>query len=421
MTARRTPPALKQNAATESMERILRQRDRLLAISARLIGLAATAVALLLLAVPGVLPLGLLLLTLPFFAALAAVQWRMGSTRTVLWPLVVVGVGIATIVLLRLEAVGLFDGMAGLSAPVGMNRGISDAMRVLASCAAASAGILLTVSLGRMLILVAAFAATMITVAVAFTDSTALAYASLTTIAGWAGMTATGTVLSTGLLRAARRISSIGRAHRSERHASETEAQRRQGARLLHDTVLATLTLLAHSGVGVSRSALRRQAADDARLLRQLRLNASPVGMSGVAAAEQPQATGTAVAEPTDNLERLRTRFDRLGLDVDWNGASHVNLEPARLEAFLLALGECLENVRRHAGVNEAHVTITEDEAAVRAVVTDNGAGFVPAEVPEGRLGYRESVVGRLREVGGSARVFSAPGSGTTVVLEVPR
>jgi signal transduction histidine kinase len=71
--------------------------------------------------------------------------------------------------------------------------------------------------------------------------------------------------------------------------------------------------------------------------------------------------------------------------------------------------------------VNEAHVTITEDEAAVRAVVTDNGAGFVPAEVPEGRLGYRESVVGRLREVGGSARVFSAPGSGTTVVLEVPR
>jgi signal transduction histidine kinase len=423
MTARRTPPALKQNAATESMERILRQRDRLLAISARLIGLAATAVALLLLAVPGVLPLGLLLLTLPFFAALAAVQWRMGSTRTVLWPLVVVGVGIATIVLLRLEAVGLFDGMAGLSAPVGMNRGISDAMRVLASCAAASAGILLTVSLGRMLILVAAFAATMITVAVAFTDSTALAYASLTTIAGWAGMTATGTVLSTGLLRAARRISSIGRAHRSERHASETEAQRRQGARLLHDTVLATLTLLAHSGVGVSRSALRRQAADDARLLRQLRLNASPVGMSGVAAAEQATttATGTIVLEQPDNLGRVRKRFEKLGLEVDWHGESSVRLGAANLEAFLLALGECLENVRRHSGVQEAHVTITEDEETVRAVVTDNGKGFVPAEVPEARLGFRESVVGRLREVEGSARVFSAPGAGTTVVLEVPR
>src|SRR3954453_3394356 len=302
------------------MERILRQRDRLLAISARLIGLAATAIALLLLAVPGVLPLGLLLITLPFFAALAAVQWRMGSTRSVLWPLVVVGVGIATIVLLRLEALGLFDGLAGVTAPVGMNRGISDAMRVLASCAAASAGILLTVSLGRMLILVAAFAATMITVAVVFTDSTALAYASLATIAGWAGMTATGTVLSTGLLRAARRISSIGRAHRSERHARETEAQRRQSARLLHDTVLATLTLLAHSGIGVSGSALRRQAADDARLLRHLRLNASPGGMRGVATAEKPQTTdtGTVLAEPADNLEKVRRRFQKLGLEVDW-------------------------------------------------------------------------------------------------------
>jgi len=30
-------------------------------------------------------------------------------------------------------------------------------------------------------------------------------------------------------------------------------------------------------------------------------------------------------------------------------------------------------------------------------------------------------VIGRLREVGGNARLFSSPGSGTTVVLEVPR
>src|SRR5919199_177944 len=125
------------------MERILRQRDRLLANSARLIGLAATAIALVLLAV------------------LAAAQVRMGSTRSVLWPLVVVGVGIATIVVLRLEASGLFDGLAGVPQPVGMNRGVSDAIRVLASSAVASAGILLTVSLGRMLMLVAAFTATM--------------------------------------------------------------------------------------------------------------------------------------------------------------------------------------------------------------------------------------------------------------------
>ena len=180
--------------------------------------------------------------------------------------------------------------------------------------------------------------------------------------------------------------------------------------------MLATLTLLAHSGVGVSREALRRQAGDDARLLRQLRLSPTPISMSGTPGAE-PREDGL----KSDSLQAIRTRFERLGLDVSWHGAGTVSLRPDRLDAFLLALSECLENVRRHSGVEEAHVTITDDATTVRALVTDNGVGFVPAEVPQGKLGYRESIVGRLEEVGGTARVFSAEGSGTTVVLEVPR
>ena len=91
------------------------------------------------------------------------------------------------------------------------------------------------------------------------------------------------------------------------------------------------------------------------------------------------------------------------------------------LDAFLLALGECLENVRRHSGVNEAHVTITDDETNVRAMVTDAGKGFDVATIDTGRLGFTESIVARLRDVGGNARLFSSPGSGTTVVLEVPK
>jgi signal transduction histidine kinase len=123
----------------------------------------------------------------------------------------------------------------------------------------------------------------------------------------------------------------------------------------------------------------------------------------------------------SDSLQAVRARFERLGLDVSWHGAGTVSLRPDRLDAFLLALSECLENVRRHSGVDEAHVTITDDEASVRALVTDNGVGFEPAAVPAGKLGYRESIVGRIEEAGGTARVFSAQGSGTTVVLEMPR
>ena len=47
--------------------------------------------------------------------------------------------------------------------------------------------------------------------------------------------------------------------------------------------------------------------------------------------------------------------------------------------------------------------------------------GFEPDAVDGGRLGYAESVVGRLNTVGGRARIFSSPGSGTTVMLEVPK
>ncbi len=50
---------------------------------------------------------------------------------------------------------------------------------------------------------------------------------------GWSLASVTGIWISAGVPQAARRIASIGRAHRAERQASEIEAQRRQSARLL--------------------------------------------------------------------------------------------------------------------------------------------------------------------------------------------
>ena len=237
------------------------------------------------------------------------------------------------------------------------------------------------------------------------------------TICAWLATAAGGWWLSLSIPRAMQRIAAIGRAHRAERHASELEAQRRQDARLLHDTVLATLTLLAHSGVGVSPTALQHQAGDDARLLRQLRLGGLPM----------PRTSGVYTLEPAteltlgNTLESVKQRFGRIGLDVDWHGSGQVLLPSDVLDSFLLALGECLENVRRHSGVTRADVTITDDEKTVRAMVTDSGIGFDLGEVAAERLGLAESVVARLRDVGGNARLFSSPGSGTTVVLEVPK
>ena len=110
-----------------------------------------------------------------------------------------------------------------------------------------------------------------------------------------------------------------------------------------------------------------------------------------------------------------------MGLEVAWHGTGQVLLRSDVLDAFLLALAECIENVRRHAGVTQASVTITEDATTVRALVTDSGVGFDLDDVDDAKLGFKESVVARLHDVGGNARLYSTPGAGTTVALEVPR
>ncbi|GAA1776613.1 sensor histidine kinase [Agromyces lapidis] len=238
----------------------------------------------------------------------------------------------------------------------------------------------------------------------------------LATVAGWAVGATLGSVVDHAIAGAAERIDEVGRAHEAERHASEFEARQRQDARVLHDTVLATLSLLAHSGVGVGSVALRQQAGDDARLLKQLRLGAPLDNASN--AIFSPDSDEDILST---TFESVRQRFARMGLDVNWHGVGQLALPRETLDALLGALGECLENVRRHSGVNEADVTVSDDDRTVRAMVTDAGHGFEPETIGAARLGYAESVVGRLNTVGGRARIFSSPGSGTTVMLEVPK
>ena len=387
------------------MERILRERDLLLQRTARVFGHGFTALALLLLVLPGAIEPGTLVLTLPLFALLAYSQYRISIGSWLPWAVLTNASAVAIVMLLSLRPES-GPTLAGMLAAA-----------MLAGGSTSSIAIALKPRTWRNAVVAVAF---LVSVALTLfvtsgTDYTTPLLAFVLFV--WVAAFLIGSWLSASLRRASRRIANIGRAHRAERQASETEAQRRQGARLLHDTVLATLTLLAHSGYGVSEAALRQQASDDARLLRQLRLGATPA----------PQASGDYTLEPVtesvlgNTLENVKQRFGRMGLEVSWHGTGQVLLPSEILDAFLLSLAECLENVRRHSGVTVAHVTITDDDTTVRAMVTDSGVGFEIGDIDTQKLGFKESVVARLRDVGGNARLFSAPGSGTTVVLEVPK
>lgn len=391
--------------ALAQMELIAKERDRLLQRTARVYGLSFTAVSLLCLSIPGAIDSSSYLAILPLFVILAFSQYRMGVSRSLVWVALPVAAGVG-IVLIATVFSDVQPGTAGVS---GLGQ--------LVAASLASVSIVLTTDRWRIVALVVSFLAVAGTSVALTAELQSPMRTIVLLILGWTLATIVGVWVSAGVPAVARRIASIGRAHRAERQASEIEAQRRQSARLLHDTVLATLTLLAHSGVGVAPDALRQQAGDDARLLRQLRLGATPT----------PQSSGSYNLEAVDDivlgttLESVKQRFGRMGLEVSWHGTGQVLLPSEVLDAFLLALAECLENVRRHSGVTDAHVTITEDETTVRAMITDSGVGFTLDDVDSARLGFKESVVGRLKEVGGKARLFSSPGSGTTVVLEVPR
>jgi signal transduction histidine kinase len=393
---------------TLSMDLISKERDRLLQRSARVYGLSFTVVSALCFAIPGGVPFAVLLIAVPLYMILAAAQVAIGLRRSIWWPIVALLAGNALVITVAL-AVGTPSAAASL------------ALLNVGAASLASLALVLTTSPGRLALLVVG--ALLSVAATVFAEISVPAQALRsggTVLVGW-GLAALVTVwISAGVPQVAKRIASIGRAHRAERQASELEAQRRQSARLLHDTVLASLTLLAHSGVGVKPDALRQQAADDARLLRQLRLGNAPVPIAedGSVQSANPAPDETVLGT---TLESVKQRFGRMGLKVAWHGTGQVLLPSDVLDAFLLALAECLENVRRHSGVTEAHVTITDDDKMVRALVTDAGVGFDIDDIDEAKLGFAESVVGRLREVGGNARLFSAPGSGTTVALEVPR
>jgi signal transduction histidine kinase len=91
------------------------------------------------------------------------------------------------------------------------------------------------------------------------------------------------------------------------------------------------------------------------------------------------------------------------------------------LEGLVAALREAAHNAARHAGVHDVSVYVEVEDDKVTAFVRDRGKGFDLAKVEPGRLGVRESIVGRMARHGGRAEVHSTIGEGTEIVLEAPR
>jgi signal transduction histidine kinase len=102
-----------------------------------------------------------------------------------------------------------------------------------------------------------------------------------------------------------------------------------------------------------------------------------------------------------------------------------VELPVEAVDALSSAAMQAMVNSVQHA---EGPIGRVRRELEIRGVgaggcvirVIDNGAGFDPAAVPASRLGLRVSIEDRMVNEGGSARIESVPGGGTTVTLAWP-
>ena len=93
---------------------------------------------------------------------------------------------------------------------------------------------------------------------------------------------------------------------------------------------------------------------------------------------------------------------------------------PSELETALYrVVQEAMTNVARHAQATRVDILLQHGGDRVKVMIEDNGVGFDPREVLRGEhfglLGMRE----RAEALGGTMNLESAPGSGTTVVVEV--
>src|SRR3954452_7452701 len=97
----------------------------------------------------------------------------------------------------------------------------------------------------------------------------------------------------------------------------------------------------------------------------------------------------------------------------------------APVDDALVALGaatrEALVNAAKHSGAASVSLYSEVTATSVTVFVRDRGTGFDPAGVPPDRRGLRDSVIGRLTRLEGTATVRSAPGEGTEVELCLPR
>ena len=211
-----------------------------------------------------------------------------------------------------------------------------------------------------------------------------------------------------------------------QRALDASEVERRQIASDLHDGVVQEL-----AGVAFTLSARARRATDahvdresddreaeeiaetvreSIRALRSLVINLYPPNL---------REEGLVSA-----LRDLAERTTERGLPADIDATGFDDAIPDVVAGLLYrSAQEGLRNAFDHAGAAAVHLRLSTANRTAVLDVVDDGRGFddatLAAREAEGHIGLK-ALRGLVADGGGSMRVTSSPGSGTTLRVEVP-
>lgn len=182
--------------------------------------------------------------------------------------------------------------------------------------------------------------------------------------------------------------------------ARHRQAADREADRLVHDQVLHGLLAVSLAPDSADSSGQRTAAGAALRLL-----------------------DGTSAEwSPTDRLrDGVLAAAADLPVNMTLIGGQVGEPLPAEVvEAMVGATREALRNVAQHAGTDRAVVRVRQRNMVTVVSITDTGGGFDTAAQsadPAGRRGVSDSIVRRMADVGGQARIVSRVGEGTRVEL----
>jgi signal transduction histidine kinase len=198
-------------------------------------------------------------------------------------------------------------------------------------------------------------------------------------------------------------------------------AERSRLARELHDSVTQSLYSITLYSEAVARMLSSGAGAEAVEHLRELRATAQEAlrEMRLLIFQLSPPALDACCLAGA-----LQTRLDaveaRGGLKADLQVEGSESLTPLVRQELYQITQEALNNALKHARAQSVRILLDFRGNGTRMEVSDDGCGFEPeAADRSGGLGLR-GMRERVQGIGGTLRIESSPGKGTTIHVDVP-